>query len=65
MDVNVASSAISANAQAKTGDAVALLVMRKAIDAQEKGAVQLVEAVAQTAKTAPTGNVGKNVNAFA
>ena len=51
---------------ASTGDAVALSVLKKALDIQAQGAMQLINALPQTpASTAPVGALGHKVNTFA
>ena len=67
MDVgNVSSIASVATqmSQARTDDAVAVAVLRKAMDIQAQGAAQLLEALPQPASNNPP-NLGNNVNAFA
>jgi len=52
-------------AQADTADAVNLLVLRKAMDAQESTAAQLLDALPQPPKLATEGAVGRNLNVYA
>jgi hypothetical protein len=46
--------------QARTGDAVAVLVMKKAMDIQEQTALQLLQALPQTSSNPP--NLGNSVD---
>ena len=67
MDVgNVSSIASAATqmSQAKTGDAVAMAVLKKAMNIEAQGAAQLLEALPQPASNNPP-NLGNKVNAFA
>ena len=64
MDVSSIASASTAISQAKTGDAVAIAVLRKSLDIQEQGALQLIQALPQPATNSPP-NLGNSVNTFA
>lgn len=64
MDVSSIASASTAISQAKTGDAVAIAVLRKALDIQEQSALQLIQALPQPATNSPP-NLGASVNTFA
>lgn len=46
--------------QARTGDAVAILVMKKALDVQAQTALQLLQALPQVASNPP--NLGNSVD---
>ena len=64
MDIGSIGSASSALSHAKTGDAVAIAVLKKAIDIQAQSALQLIQAIPQpTAGGSPS--LGANVNTFA
>ncbi|WP_343636000.1 putative motility protein [Roseateles sp.] len=47
------------------GNAASLLVLRKALDAQEAGAAALLEALPQAPALATEGNLGRNLNTYA
>lgn len=49
------------NSATQTGDAVAVSVLRKALDAQSSQAAQLIESVAQSMPD-PASSLGHNVN---
>ncbi|HXE36943.1 MAG TPA: YjfB family protein [Azonexus sp.] len=53
MDVSSVGSLSSALAQAKTGDAVGILVLKKAMAIQAQSALQLLEALPQVANNPP------------
>ncbi len=57
----VNASAMSAVSQAKTGDAVALAVFKKALDVQRQGAMQLIEA-AQITPSTGGGPLGSHID---
>lgn len=59
--VNAASSA----AQGETADAVDLLVLRKALDMQEAGAMALLNALPQQPALATEGSLGRRLNVYA
>ena len=66
MDIsNVASVAAYASAvsQAQVGDAVAISVLKKALDIQAQGVMQLIQAIPQVSGTTET--LGNNVNTTA
>ena len=66
MDIsNVASVAAYASAvsQAQVGDAVAISVLKKALDIQAQGTMQLIQAIPQVSVT--TEILGHNVNTTA
>ena len=55
-------------ASARTGDAVAVSVLRKTLDIQEQAALQLLQALPATsgsAATQPVGAAGNTINVFA
>jgi hypothetical protein len=62
MDIGSVGAVSSALTQAKTGDAVAISVMKKAIDLQAQGALQLIQALPQPAAV---NGVGGNINTYA
>lgn len=64
MDISSVGSISSAVNQAQTGDAVAIAVLKKAIDLQAQGALQLIESLPQPAATG-SANLGQGVNTFA
>ena len=64
MDISSVGSILSATSQAQTGDAVSITVLKKAIDLQAQGAMQLIESLPQPATNSPP-NLGQGVNTFA
>ena len=56
MDIASVGSLSTALSQAKTGDAVGTLVLKKALDMQAQGAVQLIQALPQPSNPANLGN---------
>ena len=64
MDISSVGSISSATSQAQTGDAVSIAVLKKAIDLQAQGALQLIESLPQPATNSPP-NLGQGVNTFA
>ncbi|MCL2636401.1 MAG: YjfB family protein [Betaproteobacteria bacterium] len=60
MDIGSVGSLSTALSQARTGDAVALLVMKKAIDVQAQTALQLLQALPAVASNPP--NLGGSVD---
>lgn len=67
MDVGSASSIASAASQmseARTGDAVAIAVLKKAMDIQAQGAAQLIQALPPVPAVNPP-NLGNAVNTYA
>jgi len=54
-------AAVASASQMQTGDAVGILVQRKAMDIQQAQAVQLINSVAQSVPK-PQGNLGQNIN---
>lgn len=60
MDVASVSSLTTALSQAKTGDAVGTLVLKKAIDIQAQNAMQLLQALPQVASNPP--NLGNSID---
>lgn len=64
MDIGSTASASSALIQARTADAVAVAVLKKANDLQAQTAAQLIQALPQPAAIS-TPNLGNNVNTFA
>lgn len=64
MEMSAVASASTALSNAGTGDAVATLVLKKALEAQQQSAQQLIEALPQPAVNNPP-HLGQKVNAFA
>ncbi|MEK8034173.1 putative motility protein [Ideonella sp. DXS29W] len=60
--VNAATAAAS---QGPTGDAVQILVLRKALNTQAAGALALLEALPTQPPLATEGSVGRHVNTYA
>lgn len=60
MDISALASVASSLSQAKVGDAVGTLVLKKAMDIQAQSAMQLIEALPQVASNPP--NLGNNVD---
>ena len=60
-------AAVSSASSASTGNAVALTVLKKALDVQAQSALQLLQTLPQQggSATRPVGMVGNNVNTFA
>lgn len=64
MDVSSIASVATELSQARTADAVAIAVLRKALDVQEQGALQLIQALPQPMTSNPP-NLGNTINTFA
>lgn len=64
MDVSSIASAASRNAMAQIQDKAATLVLRKALDAQEQSAMQLLQAV-PAPPPMPTGTAGGVIDTWA
>lgn len=64
MDISSVGSISSAASQAQVGDAVSIVVLKKAIDLQAQGALQLIESLPQPATNSPP-NLGQGVDTFA
>ncbi len=64
MDISSVGNVSSALSQASTGDAVAILVLKKAMDIQAQGAMQLIQALPQLPAINPP-NLGNGVDTFA
>ena len=60
MDISSVGSLSTALTQAATSDAVATLVLKKAMDIQEQGAQQLLEALPQATSNPP--NLGNAID---
>ncbi|MBS1141524.1 MAG: hypothetical protein H6R13_2977 [Proteobacteria bacterium] len=60
MDIASVSSLSTALSQAKSGDAVGTLMLKKAIDIQEQSALQLLQALPQVASNPP--NLGNSID---
>ncbi|MCE1238831.1 MAG: YjfB family protein [Azonexaceae bacterium] len=56
MDVSAVASAVSSATQARTGDAVNTLVLKKAMDIQAQTAAQLLQALPQASNPPHLGN---------
>lgn len=65
MDIGAVSSASSALASSKTGDAVGISVLKKALDIETQNAAQLLEALPQPQQYNNPPNVGQAVDTFA
>jgi hypothetical protein len=63
MDVTALASLATNVSQAKTGDAIQLAVLKKAMDLESQGAQQLVQAATQTTASNPP-NLGNSVDLF-
>jgi len=63
-NISSVASAVSDMSQAKTGDAVALAVLKKAMNIEAQGAAALIQALPQPASNNPP-NLGQHVDAFA
>ena len=64
MDISSVSSLSTAASQAQTGDAVSIAVLKKAIDLQAQGALQLIDSLPQPTTNSPS-HLGQGVNTFA
>lgn len=64
MDIGSAGSVSSALSQARTGDAVAIAVLKKANDIEAQSALQLLQALPQP-PAGVTASLGNSVNTFA
>ena len=62
MNISSIGNVPAAMSQASSGDAIAVLVLKKALDIQAQGALQLIQSLPQVA---PMPNLGNNVNTFA
>ncbi len=60
MDISPLASVASSLSQAKVGDAVGTLVLKKAMDIQAQSAMQMIEALPQVASNPP--NLGNSVD---
>lgn len=63
MDISSIASASASLATARTGDAVATLVFRKALDAEAQGALQMLAALPPVNGNPP--HLGQRVDTFA
>ncbi|THF56554.1 YjfB family protein [Pseudothauera rhizosphaerae] len=61
MDVTAVASLATSLSQARTGDAVGVLVLKKAINLQAQHAAQLIAALPQPAASNPP-NLGQNID---
>ena len=64
MDVSSIASIATELSQARTADAVSIAVLRKALDIQEQGALQLIQAL-PLATTVNPPNLGNSIDTFA
>ena len=64
MDISSVSNASAALSQAPTGDAIGIAVLKKAIDLEAQGALQLIQALPEVAASNPP-HLGNGVNTFA
>ena len=60
MDISSVASLSTALSQAKTGDAVSTLVLKKSMDIQEQNALQLLQALPQLSSNPP--NLGNSID---
>ena len=67
MNVSPSASIPSAISQANTGDAVAITVLKKSLDIETQGALQLIQALPQVPQLAASNppNLGQNVDVSA
>ncbi|MBI3523300.1 MAG: YjfB family protein [Betaproteobacteria bacterium] len=64
MDASAIVSAATAMSEAKSGQAVQMAVLKKALDLQGQGAIQLVQAAVQTPASNPS-HLGSQIDTFA
>lgn len=65
MDVNAIASVATQMSQARTADAVSVAVLKKALDLQGQGALQLVQAATQSMQAVNNPpHLGNNINVF-
>ncbi len=64
MEMSSVGNVTAAVSQANTGDAVAISVLKKALDIQAQSAMQLIQALPQPAPSNPP-NLGNGVNIYA
>lgn len=64
MDINAITSLATEGSQNQTAQAVQLAVLKKAMDIQGAGALQLIQATTQSAPNNPP-NLGNSVDIFA
>jgi len=64
MNISATGSVPSAISQASTGDAVAITVLKKSLDIEAQGALQLIQALPQVVASNPP-NLGQRVDTFA
>ncbi len=62
MEMSGIGSLTSALSQAKTGDAVGTLVLKKALDIERQNALQLVEALPQAGGVNNPAHLGRSVD---
>ena len=67
MNVSPAASIPSAISQASTGDAVAITVLKKSLDIETQGALQLIQALPEVPQVAGSNppNLGQNIDVSA
>ena len=64
MNITGSTAAVASASGMQAGDAVGILVQRKAMDIQQSQAAQLINSVAQSVP-APQGNTGNNIDVYA
>ena len=64
MNISAIANVASELSQANTSDAIAIAVLKKALDMQAQSALQLIQALPQPVTSSPP-NLGNGVNAFA
>ena len=67
MNISSVAAFASANAAQQNQDAVSIAVLKKALDIQAQGALQLIQALPATTASAPvaSGNLGTVINTWA
>lgn len=65
MDTLAIASLATEMSQARTANAVQLAVLKKSMDIEAQGAMQLVQAAAQVAQYANPAHLGNSVDTFA
>ncbi|MEF8717277.1 MAG: YjfB family protein [Candidatus Accumulibacter necessarius] len=64
MDVSAIASMATEMSQARTAESLQVAVLKKALDIQEQGALQLIEAASQVIPSNPP-HLGNDVDTFA
>jgi hypothetical protein len=65
MDVSAIASLATEMSQARTSDAVQMAVLKKALDMQGQGALQLLEAALQSVPANNPPHLGNRIDTFA